>query len=74
MRWGLQFHLNKEQVGAIAGLAFLGFTASIFFGGQVVDALGMGRVLGLAFACHVERHRADDPGERLRNALGREHC
>ena len=50
---GLQFHLNKEQVGAIAGIAFLGFTVAIFFGGQVVDALGMGRVLGLAFACHV---------------------
>lgn len=50
---GLQFVLDKEQVGAIAGIAFLGFTLSIFFGGQVVDALGMGRVLGLAFACHA---------------------
>ncbi len=50
---GQQFHLNKEQVGAIAGIAFLGFTVAIFFGGQVVDALGMGRVLGLAFVCHV---------------------
>ena len=39
---GHQFHLNKEQVGAIAGIAFLGFTVAIFFGGQVVDALGMG--------------------------------
>ena len=50
---GLQFSLSKEQVGAVAGIAFLGFTASIFFGGQVVDALGMGRVLALAFVCHA---------------------
>ena len=50
---GLQFQLNKEQVGAIAGIAFLGFTVAIFFGGQVVDALGMGRVLALAFVCHL---------------------
>ena len=50
---GQQFHLDKQQVGAIAGIAFLGFTIAIFFGGQVVDALGMGRVLGLAFACHA---------------------
>lgn len=50
---GHQFQLDKEQVGAIAGLAFLGFTASIFFGGQIVDIFGMGRVLGLAFVCHV---------------------
>ena len=50
---GLRFTLNKEQVGAVAGIAFLGFTASIFFGGQVVDALGMGRVLALAFVCHA---------------------
>ena len=50
---GHQFHLDKEQVGAIAGIAFLGFTIAIFFGGQVVDALGMGRVLALAFVCHL---------------------
>ena len=50
---GLRFTLDKEQVGAVAGIAFLGFTASIFFGGQVVDALGMGRVLALAFVCHA---------------------
>lgn len=50
---GQQFALNKEQVGAIAGIAFIGFMVAIFFGGQVVDALGMGRVLGLAFACHA---------------------
>lgn len=42
---GLRFHLDKQQVGAIAGIAFIGFTVAIFFGGQVVDAVGMGRVL-----------------------------
>ena len=50
---GLRFHLSKEQVGAIAGIAFLGFTISIVLGGQICDALGMGRLLGTAFVCHV---------------------
>lgn len=50
---GLQFGLTKENVGAVAGIAFIGFTVSIFFGAQVVDAVGMGRVLGLALLCHV---------------------
>ncbi len=48
-----QFHLNNEQVGEVAGIAFLGFTISIFIGGPLCDAVGMGRLLGLAFLCHV---------------------
>lgn len=48
-----QFGLNNEQVGEVAGIAFLGFTVSIFIGGPLCDAVGMGRLLALAFICHV---------------------
>jgi MFS family permease len=48
-----QFGLNNEQVGEVAGIAFLGFTISIFIGGPLCDAVGMGKLLALAFVCHV---------------------
>ncbi|MCI0624964.1 MAG: MFS transporter [Acidobacteria bacterium] len=47
------FHLNKEQLGWVAGAAFWGFTLSIFMGGQLCDQLGMGKLLGLAFVGHI---------------------
>lgn len=50
---GQNFSLTKEQLGYIAGAAFWGFTISIFIGGQLCDALGMGRLLILAFLCHT---------------------
>jgi fucose permease len=50
---GSEFHLTNENVGAIAGIAFLGFTISIVIGGQVCDAIGMGRLLTMAFVAHV---------------------
>jgi len=50
---GIEFHLNDEHVGAIAGIAFLGFTISIVIGGQVCDAIGMGRLLTMAFIAHI---------------------
>ncbi len=51
--WALQFHLSNEQLGWINGTAFWGFTLSIVFGGMLCDALGLGRIIGLAFACHA---------------------
>lgn len=51
--WSRQFSLSKEEVGWIVGTAFWGFTLSIFIGGQLVDLLGMGRFLALAFLAHV---------------------
>ena len=50
---GTEFSLNKEQLGMAAGAWAYGFTISIFIGGQLVDALGMGRILTLAFLTHV---------------------
>jgi len=50
---GQQFALSDRDLGLIAGAAFYGFMLSILFGGSLVDALGMGRILTLAFASHV---------------------
>lgn len=50
---GATFALNKESLGLAAGAWAYGFTISIFFGGLIVDALGMGRILTLAFVCHL---------------------
>ena len=50
---GQQFALSDRDLGLIAGAAFYGFMLSILFGGALVDALGMGRILALAFASHV---------------------
>ncbi|MDQ3253366.1 MAG: MFS transporter [Acidobacteriota bacterium] len=50
---GRQFALNNEQLGTAAGAWAFGFTISIFIGGQLVDLLGMKRIVGLAFLAHV---------------------
>jgi MFS family permease len=51
--WALEFHLSNEQVGWINGTAFWGFTLAMLFGGPLCDALGLGRILALAFAGHL---------------------
>ena len=50
---GTQFSLNANQLGQAAGAWAYGFTLSIFIGGQLVDSLGMRRIVGLAFLMHV---------------------
>ncbi|HOJ32585.1 MAG TPA: MFS transporter [Candidatus Hydrogenedentes bacterium] len=47
------FSLNKTNVGWIAGAAFWGFGLSIFIGGPLCDALGMGNIIRLAAAGHI---------------------
>jgi len=51
--WGNEFHLTKEQVGWIFAPAFWGFTLAMIFGGPLCDILGMKRLLGIAFLCHI---------------------
>ena len=41
----VDFHLTKEQMGAILSPAFWGFTLSIIIGGSLVDWLGMRNLL-----------------------------
>jgi MFS family permease len=51
--WASEFHLTNEQVGWINSTAFWGFTLAMIFGGPLCDALGLGRIVGLAFVGHV---------------------
>jgi MFS family permease len=51
--WTSEFHLTNEQVGWIASTAFWGFTLAMMFGGPLVDAMGLGRVMGIAFVGHI---------------------
>ncbi len=50
---GSTFDLNQATRGTIAGAAFLGMAISMFVGAPICDALGMKRMLGLAFVCHL---------------------
>ncbi len=52
-RLGVEFQLNTSQLGTIAATAFWGFPLAIVFGGMVVDAIGMKKLLLVAFAFHL---------------------
>ncbi len=45
--------LTGEQIGAAFAPAFFGFTIAMIIGGPLVDALGMKRILNLAFVGHL---------------------
>jgi MFS family permease len=51
--WALDFHLTHEQLGWVNGTAFWGFTLAMLFGGPLCDALGLGRILGVAWVGHL---------------------
>jgi fucose permease len=51
--WTLEFDLTHAQVGWIVGTAFWGFTLAMVFGGPLVDIIGLGRIISIAFFCHV---------------------
>jgi MFS family permease len=51
--WAAEFSLTHTQVGWIVGTAFWGFTLAMVFGGPLVDIIGLGRILAIAFFCHV---------------------
>ncbi len=51
--WESTFRLTNEQVGWINSTAFWGFTLAMIFGGPLCDALGLGKILGLAFLGHA---------------------
>src|SRR5262245_1827211 len=50
---GSRFQLSNEDLGKAAGAWAYGFTLSIFIGGQLVDLLGMRRIVALAFLMHA---------------------
>jgi MFS family permease len=51
--WAQQFNLTYEQVGWVTGTAFWGFTLAMLFGGPLCDALGLGRIVAIAFVGHL---------------------
>jgi fucose permease len=51
--WATEFNLTHTQVGWIVGTAFWGFTLAMVFGGPLVDIIGIGRIVAIAFVCHV---------------------
>src|SRR5512136_1052109 len=51
--WATEFNLTHTQVGWIVGTAFWGFTLAMVFGGPLVDVIGIGRIVSIAFFCHV---------------------
>ncbi len=52
-RLGVQFGLDKAELGTIAATAFWGFPLAVVIGGMVVDMIGMKRLLMLAFIFHI---------------------
>ncbi len=50
---GVQFGLSNEELGWIASMAFLGFPIAVIIGGLVVDIIGMGRLMVVAFIAHL---------------------
>src|SRR5215467_8793369 len=42
---------SAEMIGAVLGVAFLGFALTIAIGSPLLDAIGMGRLLGGSGAC-----------------------
>jgi MFS family permease len=51
--WGGEFGFTGAQLGAIGGAGFTGFCFGIIVGGVVVDKIGYGKLVLLAFATHV---------------------
>jgi len=52
-RLGVEFHLDAQQLGAIAATAFWGFPLAVVIGGMIVDIIGMKKLLLIAFIFHL---------------------
>lgn len=50
---GVDFQLDKTQLGSITATAFWGFPLAVVFGGIIVDLIGMKRLLVMAFVFHL---------------------
>lgn len=51
--WGAEFKLDAAQLAIIGATAFWGFPLAVVIGGLVVDAIGMKKLLMLAFLFHL---------------------
>ena len=52
-KWGVEFGLSETQKGEILGVGLWPFAISIVLFSLIVDRIGYGKVMILAFACHV---------------------
>lgn len=50
---GVDFALDKAQLASITATAFWGFPVAVVLGGIIVDAIGMKRLLVIAFLFHL---------------------
>src|SRR6478672_4977098 len=51
--WAADFGFTGAQLGAIGGAGFTGFCFGIIGGGVIVDKIGYGKLVVVAFLCHV---------------------
>ncbi len=51
--WGSEFGFTGAQLGAIGGAGFNGFCFGIIIGGVIVDKIGYGKLVAVAFVLHV---------------------
>src|SRR5260221_1400398 len=52
-RLGVEFGLDKTELGTITATAFWGFPLAVIIGGIIVDIIGMKRLLVIAFIFHI---------------------
>lgn len=52
-QWAVEFQLTASQLASITATAFWGFPLAIIIGGMIVDAVGMKRLLVIAFLFHL---------------------
>ncbi|MEP6672040.1 MAG: MFS transporter [Chthoniobacter sp.] len=51
--WGKDYGFTGAQLGAIGGAGFSGFCFGIILGGLVVDKIGYGKLVAVAFLAHI---------------------
>ena len=51
--WASEFGFSGAELGKIGGAGFTGFCFGIMIGGVVVDKIGYGKLVAVAFLCHV---------------------
>jgi fucose permease len=51
--WGAEFNLTKTQMGEIMGVGLWPFAVSIVLFSLIIDKIGYGRSMVIAFICHI---------------------
>src|SRR5690606_3635654 len=51
--WGQEYGCSATTLGVIGGAGFTSMCFGIIIGGVIVDKIGYGKLVFLAFACHV---------------------